>query len=307
MVEEIFEEELDYLLRDEEEFQTIADSLTEEIEKRFELLPDGETHKTKQGWPLCWHGTWPTEEREAFFKAISRFLSNYALSLGRRLLTPSVNGVRVAGPFASSWLKGAPPKLVLLDGEGLGHSPKSSSSVSTSVSRRMEAADAVVLVDNAVQPMQAAPLAAMREVIATGNTRKLIITFTHFDEVKGDNLPTRAAKIQHVLASAENVLATFGEELGPFAERALRKRLEEGRFFLAGIDKPLTDDTAAQRHTVDELRKLLDAVDHVIERPEPTKARPVYDRMNLVLAGDGAAEAFQDGWQPGRLRPRAQA
>ncbi len=297
VVEEIFEEELDDLLRDEEEFQGVADSLIEEIEKRFELLPDGETRKTKQGWPLSWHGTWPSEEREAFLKAISRFSSNYAPFFGR-LLTPLVNGVRVAGPFAPSWAKGAPPKLVLLDGEGLGHTPKSSSSVSTSVSRRMEAADAVVLVDNAVQPMQAAPLAAMREVIATGNARKLIITFTHFDEVKGDNLPTRAAKVQHVLASAENVLATFGEELGPFAERALRKRLDVGRFFLAGIDKPLTDDTAAKRRTIEEMRKLLDAVDRVIEQPVPTKARPVYDRMNLVLAVRGAAEAFQNGWQP---------
>jgi hypothetical protein len=297
VVEEIFEEELDDLLRDEEEFQEVADSLMEEIEKRFELLPDGETSKTKQGWPLSWHGTWPSEEREAFLKAISRFSSNYAPFFGR-LLTPLVNGVRVAGPFAPSWVKGTPAKLVLLDGEGLGHTPKSSSSVSTSVSRRMESADAVVLVDNAVQPMQAAPLAAMREAIATGNARKLIITFTHFDEVKGDNLPTRAAKIQHVLASAENVLATFGEELGPFAERALRKRLEEARFFFGGIDKPLTDDTAAQRRTVDELRRLLDAVDRVIERPVPTKARPVYDRMNLVLAVRGAAEAFQNGWQP---------
>jgi hypothetical protein len=57
-----------------------------------------------------------------------------------------------------------------------------------------------------------------------------------------------------VLASAENVLANFGEELGPFAERALRKRLDEARFFLAGIDKTLSDETATQRRTIEELR-----------------------------------------------------
>jgi hypothetical protein len=138
----------------------------------------------------------------------------------------------------------------------------------------------------------------MREAVATGNARKLIVAFTHFDEVKGDNLPNRAAKIQHVLASAENVLAMFGEELGPFAERALRKRLDEARFFLAAIDQSLNNDTAAQRRTIEEMRRLLDAVDRVIERPVLTKARPVYDRMNLVLAVRGAAEAFHSGWQP---------
>ena len=68
--------------------------------------------------------------------------------------------------------------------------------------RRIDAADAVVLVDNAVQPMQAAPLAALREVLKKGDGRKLVLAFTHFDEVKGDNLPTIADKAQHVLDSA---------------------------------------------------------------------------------------------------------
>ena len=144
---------------------------------------------------------------------MARFSSNYAPAYGS-LLTPLVNGVRVAGPFSPDWA-GAPPRLVLLDGEGLGHTPKSSSSVSNSVIRRIDAADAVVLVDNAVQPMQAAPLAALREVLKKGDGRKLVLAFTHFDEVKGDNLPTIADKAQHVLDSAQNALAAIGEESRP--------------------------------------------------------------------------------------------
>jgi hypothetical protein len=209
-----------------------------------------------------------------------------------------VNGVRVAGPFLPSWSDGEIPKLVLLDGEGLGHTPKSSSAVPTSVSRSIGAADAIVLVDNATQPMQAASVAAMREVVATGNARKLILTFTHFDEVKGDNLPTPSAKVQHVLASAENVLAAFGEELGPYAERALRQRLERARFFLADLHQPLADGVASGKRTIAQLRKVLYAIDEVIERPKPAEARPVYDRMNLVLAIRSAAEAFREAWRP---------
>ena len=228
---------------------------------------------------------------------MSPFSSNYAPLFGR-LLTPLVNGVRVSGPFAPLWHGPEVPKLVLLDGEGLGHTPTSSSAVSTAVSRRIEAADAVLLVDSAKQPMQAAPLAAMREVVATGNARKLIIGFTHFDEVKGDNLPNASAKVQHVLASAENVLAAFGEELGPYAERALRQRLESARFFFADIHEPLRGSTASGRRTISQIRKLLDAIDAVIERPEPVEARPVYDRMNLVLAIRAAADAFHEAWRP---------
>ena len=297
VAEELFEEELDNLLRDDEGFHQVADALMEEIDRRFELLPPGEVQKTRQSWPLAWSGEWPVERRAEFLRAISRFSSNYAPLFGR-LLTPLVNGVRVAGPFTPTWNGSEVPKLVLLDGEGLGHTPKSSSAVSTAVSRRIEAADAVLLVDSATQPMQAAPLAAMREVVATGNARKLIFAFTHFDEVKGDNLPNASAKVQHVLASAENVLAAFGEDLGRYAERALRQRLESARFFFAHIHEPLSEATASGRRTISQIRKLLDAIDAVIKRPEPAEARPVYDRMNLVLAIRAAADAFHDAWRP---------
>ncbi len=297
VAEELFEEGLDSLLRDDEEFHQLADALMEEIEKRFDLLPPGKVQKTRQGWPLAWSGEWPIEKRGEFLRAISRFSSNYAPLFGR-LLTPLVNGVRVAGPFTPGWDESEVPKLVLLDGEGLGHTPKSSSAVSTAVSRRIEGADAVILVDSATQPMQAAPLAAMREVVTTGNSRKLIVAFTHFDEVKGDNLPNPAAKVLHVLASAENVLAAFGEELGSYAERALRQRLESARFFFADIHEPLSDATPSGRRTISQLGKLLDAIDSVIQRPEPAEAHPAYDRMNLVLAIRGAADAFQEAWRP---------
>ena len=296
-LEELWEEELDDLLRDDETCHEIADALMDEIEKRFDLLPAGTVSKTRQGWPLTWTGSWPAEERREFLKSVSRFSSNYAPLYGR-LLTPLVNGVRVAGAFSPKWRDRQAPNLVLFDGEGLGHTPKSSSSVSTGVSRLIKAVDAVLLVDNATQPMQAAPLAAMRELVATGNGRKLILAFTHFDEVKGDNLPSTNAKVQHVLASAENVLAAFGEDLGPYAERSLRKRLEAARFFLADLQEPLSENTAAGRRTVDQLRKLLKAIDQVIERPQPTEACPVYDRMNLALAIRSAAGAFQEAWRP---------
>ena len=188
VADELFEEDLDNLLRDEEDFHQITDGLMDEIEKRFDLLPPGKVEKTRQGWPLTWCGEWPLEQRTEFLRAVSRFSSNYAPLFGQ-LLTPLVNGVRVAGPFLPAWDESAVPKLVLLDGEGLGHTPKSSSAVSTAVSRRIDAADAVLLVDSATQPMQDTSRAAIREVVATGNARKLIIAFTHFDEVKGDSLP----------------------------------------------------------------------------------------------------------------------
>jgi hypothetical protein len=295
VIDELFEEEFDNLIRADEQFQSVADDLLDEIEKRFDLLNPVAVRRTKQGWPLSWSIT--TENRAEFIQAVSRFSSNHARYFGQ-LLTPLVNGVRVSGPFGPTCLKGAAPKLVLLDGEGLGHTPSTSASVSTTVSRRIEDVDAVLLVDNAAQPMQAAPVAAMRELARSGNASKLILVFTHFDEVKGDNLPTLGAKVQHIMASAENVLAAIGEDLGPYAERSLRRRLDGARIFVAGIDKPLSDTTKEGARTIAQLEKLLTLIDKVVERPELVKVVPCYDRMNLVLAVKAAAESYHSSWFP---------
>ena len=293
VIDEIFEDGLDNLLRTDESFHALTDGLVDEVAKRFELLTVGQVSRNKQGWPRSW--SVELADRDSFLKAVSRFSSNHAQRFGS-LLTPMVNGVRVAGPFLPTWAKGRQPKFVLLDGEGLGHSPKSAGAVSTSVTRRIEEANAVVLVDSAAQPMQAAPVAAMKELVSTGNASKLLFAFTHFDEVKGDNLPTTSSKARHVLASAENVLSAVGEELGPYAERALRGRMDKACVFLEKIQEPLSIGTKTGRRTIRQLLGLVQALERVIERPEPTEARPVYDRMNLVLAVKSAVEGFHESW-----------
>lgn len=296
VVDELFEEELDRRLREDEEFHTASDSLMDDIELRFSLLDgQGTIRRNKQGWPESW--LWQTDEREAFIKVVTRFSSNHAPRFGK-LLTPLVNGIRVSGPFMPQWNNGEQPKLVLLDGEGLGHTPRSVAAISTSLNRRIECADAIVLVDNAMQPMQAAPVAAMREIITAGSASKLLLVFTHFDEVKGDNLPNASAKEQHVLASAENVLASIGEELGPFAERALRSRLKDACFFVGGIDVPLNTEKKSHKRTINQLQALLTDIDAIVEKPAPVQAKPIYDRMNLVLAVKNAADGFHDTWWP---------
>jgi hypothetical protein len=144
--------------------------------------------------------------------------------------------------------------------------------------------------------MQAAPVAVMRELASSGHAAKLLFAFTHFDTVRGDNLPTVASREAHVTASAENVLAGIGEELGPFAERILRRRLTEGRVFLAAIDEELSATTKSGRRTIAELDRLLALIDAVIQRPTRSASSPTYDRMNLVLAVKSAASSFQVAW-----------
>ncbi len=292
VIEEFIEDYLDTELRQHEDFHQIVDALSDEIEKRFALLSVGELRRNRQGWPVSW--TWETPDREAFVRTISRFTSNYAPQFGR-LLTPLVNGIRVAGPFTPKWALDA-PRLVLVDGEGLGHTPSSVATLSTHVADLVEEVDAVLLVDNAMQPMQAAPVAALKGIAVSGNGMKLHFLFTHFDQVKGDNLPTFSDREEHVLASAENVLKAIGDELGPAAERLLRRRLDDACFFVGGIQDLLNPKQKSGNRSIQQLEQLLEVLANPVETTTGA-SRPVFDRMNLSLAVAEAAKNFHAKWR----------
>jgi hypothetical protein len=64
------------------------------------------------------------------------------------------------------------------------------------------------------------------------------------------------------------------------------------------MDKQLNPSKKSQRRTIGQLQDLLAAIDAVVERPAPVPVKPVYSRMNLVLAVKSAAEGFHDAWWP---------
>jgi hypothetical protein len=293
IAKEILEEELDQLLRSDEGFNHVVDALLDEIEKRFDAVGIGKLVRNQQQWPQAW--SWETEDRVQFLKAVNRFSSNYAPLFGQ-LLSPLVDGIRVAGHFRPEWWDGNSPKLVLIDGEGLGHTPKSAAVLPTNVAKAIDAVDGVLLVDNAAQPLQAAPATAIRSILTSGNIDKLVFCFTHFDEVRGDNLTTPTDRARHVLASAENLVSSFREEFHPRAERAVRRRLDGSRFFLANVDQRLDPADRSHHSTLSQLKKLLAALEQIGERPSLGPARPRYDKTNLVLAISDAIKSFHRRW-----------
>lgn len=293
VLDELIEDALDTDLRQTEEFHQVVDALIDEIEKRFATLDVGKFSRNRQGWPVAW--SWECGDRADFMRVITRFSSNYAPLFGR-LLTPLVNGLRVSGPFQPKWSDG-PLQLVLVDGEGLGHTAKSVSSLSTHVQEQLQRLDAVLLVDNATQPMQAAPVAALKAMVVSGTVSKLHVVFTHFDQVEGDNLPTFPLREEHVLRSVDNVLNAIGEELTPAAERALRRRIENACFFVGGIDKRLDPGRKIGARSIRQLDELLALLAHPEHAAEAGDNRPVFNRMNLSLAVTEAARAFHRRWQ----------
>jgi hypothetical protein len=181
-----------------------------------------------------------------------------------------------------------------LDGEGLGHTPDSSASISTSITQRLNEVDAVVLVDSAEQPMQAGPQALLRTLAASGHENKLIVCFTHFDGVKGDNLQNVGAKKQHVYKSLQNAIGSVREVLGRSAENALSRTVADRVFFVSNIQEPIK---GTAKMTLDELHRMVGTIRASIIPPPPATATPVYDVTNLILCIPQAMAAFRDPWR----------
>lgn len=286
-----FEECVEEELLKHESFHQLVDRIMDKIEDRFGHLAVGELTRSRDDWPRTWQWTCP--KRSTFIAELNRFSSNYAPNFGR-LLTPLVEGIRAAGPFDPYWQPETLPRLVLLDGRGIGHTADSTSSVSTAITRRFEIADAILLTDNAAQPMQAAPGAVLRSLVASGHESKLILCFTHFDEVKGDNLANMDAKKNHVLASVDNAISAIEKMFGRDAGHALRRLLPERVVFLANIQRRLTEKA---KFTISELRRLLSIITAAAQPPTPVEFSPVFDVANLVLATQRATQEFQDMWR----------
>lgn len=293
---EEFEQQFDIALRDDPAFHAISADLMKEIGERFKLLIGGTVANSVQGWPLGWHGEWPAKDAGSFFRLLSPLLRNQ-YQLRGRLLSPLVNGARMAGPFAAKWIVGDAPKLIFLDGVGLSGARDPSASVPTVVSRQMHEADAILLVVNAATPPDSALLALLRELVVSGNTQKLFFVYTHFDQVQGDGLANVSAKAQHILAATDDLVTSIGEELGPNGATALRNRLHDARYFLSNIHRPLSETFISDRQTIKQLRNMLSAIKDTAAPAKVVVAHPEYDRLNLSMAVCSAADSFQRVWR----------
>jgi len=272
------------------DFDDLVNDIMDEIRLRFGGLATGTLRTHSGGWPQSWH--YETTDRTDFVRAVRRFSSNYAPAFGT-LLTPLVDGIRIEGLFFPTFTDRR-PRLVLLDGEGLGHVGDPAAGVASRIAKRFGAVDVILLVDSAKAPMLEAPASVLRAIAASGYQNKLAIAFTHFDLVRGQaNLPTFAAQRAHVLSSVHQKLASLKDVVGQPAVRAMERELDGRCFMLGFLDRALTEKN---RGPVGEVLRLLDFCESAIEPVTPAEACPVYDTAGLVLAIQAAASDFHSRW-----------
>ena len=224
-----FMAEVDDFICESDGFNELADSILDEIRKRFAVQSEG-LEWGRGEWPILWRLR--TDNRRQFIRAVNWFCSNHASRFGR-LLTPVVDGIRVKGPFVPDWLRPLNVRFVLMDGEGLGHSSKAATSISTEIENQYPRAQAILLVDGASQPLQASPVAALQSLITSGHVSKLVICFTHFDEVKGANLPNVEARKAHLRSSLDNAVDAIAKALQSRSVSALSGLISKRVFWFS--------------------------------------------------------------------------
>lgn len=284
------------VLYENQDFTRLSLDIMEAVQHRFNLIEEGIFDSGKTGW--CSHWYYEEKDRNTFLKQVRWFTSNHSQQFGR-LLTPLVNGIRVSGPFqpAKPELRDNDRKLVLLDGEGLGHSAKEATSISTKVTERFSETDMILLVDNAESPMQAAPLQLLETVGNSGHVYKISVVFTHFDQVKGDNLGNYTQKRDHVRAAIGNALNGLREKLTPSVMEMLEQRLKDNDFYLGGLNQA-TDRLPSG--FIKDMNRLLEKMQESATPPDLPDANPIYKVGQLELALRDATDGFKNPWW-GRL------
>ena len=289
---QLIEENFEAYVAQDENFHDLIQDVLDRVRERLDRISDGALERHRSGWPKRW--LFETADRNKFIAQIRWFSSNDWRQFGR-LLTPLVDGIRVKGPLFPSFAE--TPRLVLIDGQGLGHTPDSSSSVTTHITRRFDRVNVILLVDNAQQPMQAAPLSVLRTVAHNGHSEKLAVAFTHFDQIKGPNLRTLPDKRSHVMASVLNALSNLRDDFGMSFVRSIEYGIDGRCFMLGGVDRNLGRlQGSAADYMRDELRKLIHFCEYAIQPPPPPEASPFYDPSGIPFAVREAVSNFQGPW-----------
>ena len=275
----------------EDSFPQLSLDLLDAVEDRFKFIEIGEFNRSATEWPISW--SYQSSERDDFIAAIRWFSSNHNQQFGR-LLTPLVDGLRVKGPFSPLIPGAGNHKLVLIDGEGIGHTAKSASSISTRVTSRYQDVDMILIVDNAEQPLQTAPLEMLKSIGASGHSGKLAMAFTHFDLVDGANFGSFQQKKDHVLGAARDAIGQLKLSVGTTVAAQLERQIESGSYYLGGLDRDASKIPGGFKK---QILELLDAMQLSGKPPEPIEVKPTYGSEGLEIALRDAVEGFQQPWK----------
>jgi hypothetical protein len=286
-----------WIREDTERFNELVHYILKIIKSRFELIRTGQMHRDTRGWPVFWYHE--SEDKTEVVNMMRWFAGNEGRRFGQ-LLAPVVNGVRLQGPFKPSWWEAdIPPRLVLVDGEGIGHDSNITTSIPMDVTNKFKEIDAVILVDNATQPMLDIPKVILREASSRGQQDKLMVVYTRFDQVQGSNMIDDDDRRDHVLGIQTGAIEAMQEayNLNPKMIRQLRDHLERNAYFFPNtqeLKNPSDELITEMESFIESVAMKADKAASLL--PNGLIPIPQYDFGRLVIAITETEDLFMQKW-----------
>lgn len=282
------------LIEDEaEESEGLAELVTlmlDELRERSQIDAPGSINRTATGWPAAWKFEASASEREHFIGEVKRYTGNAREEFGK-LLTPLVNGVRIAGPFFSGM--GGRRPLVLCDTVGLGHYADTASDLHEDYTALCERADCILVVESGKTSFSSNALHQVLEAaVTTGHVRKLAVAFTHMDALAGDDVVDDAELQEKAILGLRGAIDEHvAKKLSREAARQLMSQLldQDNLFFFASLN--VAGNTAVGELT--RLCKRFLAAKPVVPTDAPF---PEYDFKFFVPFVISAIESFRTRW-----------
>lgn len=265
----------------------LCEDIVSEVQKKFALLTGGKVISSIGRWVTGYYIK--TEDRNTFFELIKKFSSNNKYEWGK-LLSPLVKTIRICGDFRPEFCS-EPIKLVIYDGMGLGHAT-SITSVPTDVMEKYSQVDAILLVDDATQPLMDNSKMALKDIIFSGYADKMLMCYTHLDEMKGDNFVRTQDKVNHINIALSTYLTELRKQnVNVFSSLEEKEILASCYYF---------SDLANQNTSKMSQKQLIKALDAIHERfRNKVSFEDVvikYDWMTLYHHLQNAIDQFRTEW-----------
>ncbi|MDM8215256.1 hypothetical protein QUW15_03655 [Desulfovibrio piger] len=214
------------------------DIIKDIIELVFDAGKCGKFQNDSSGWPQVF--TYENNQKDTFISNILRFCGNSGKDHGK-LASPVVSGIRVSGPFHPRWSQYI-PKIVIIDGEGIGHNSDRFHAISTSITEKYSLADNIFLIDSATEPMLNEAQSAALSIIAHGYSEELFFAFTKFDSIEGINYQDDDDRKQHILMAIENFADSCNDDdnLGIEVRDILENIADTKTIFLSSLNKDIS-------------------------------------------------------------------
>lgn len=268
----------------------LVSEIVEELRERSEVQVPGQIARTATGWPISWKFDASSIERERFIKEVKRFTGNQREDFGI-LLTPLVNGARIAGPFFSGTNSRRP--LVLNDTVGFGHYADTASDLNEAYAELCDRVDCILVVESAKTSFSSNSLHQVLEAtVTTGHVSKLAVAFTHMDALDGDDVSDETEAREKALVGLRSAVDQHvAKKLSRDAARQLSNHLAgENVFYFGSLN--IADDTTSNSE-LERLRKHFSA--KKAATPFVT-ALPEYEFKFFVPFVIAAIDNFRNRW-----------